>query len=75
MNTDVIADHSGEAEKLHTELLRFLRKGKAPRWMQKLWRDGPAGIEPPRMNEFEMNVAARGRPLSSTPQDGNVVSA
>ena len=75
MNTDVIGDNSAEAEKLHTELLRFLRRGKAPRWMQKLWRDGPDGIEAPEMNKFEMNVAARGRPLSSTPQDGNVVSA
>ena len=75
MTKNVIAAHPGEAEKLHTELLRFLRKNKAPRWMQRLWRDGPEGIEAPPKSQFEMHVDKRGRPLSSTPLDGNVVSS
>jgi len=74
MLNDVIGDHLDEAEKLHAEHVRFLRRNKAPRWQQRLWRDGPEGIVAPEKTEFVKYVDKRGRPLSATPQDGNVVS-
>ena len=72
MTNNIIKQHPAEAEKLHTETLRFLRRNKAPRWMQRLWRDGPDGVEVPPPDEWLKLVRQRGMP-HSTPLDGSVL--
>ena len=72
MTNNIVKQHPAEAEKLHTEVLRFLRRNKAPRWMQKLWRDGPDAVERPAPDEWLKLVRQRGMP-HATPLDGSVL--
>ena len=75
MTRNIVEDHATEAENLHTELLQFLERTNAPNWMRRLWADGPEGIDIPVKTAFRTFVDQRGRPLSSTPLDGNISSA
>ena len=72
MTNNLVEQHSDEAETLHQQVLRFLRRNRAPRWMQNLWRDGPDGIDPPEPSDYLKLVRQRGMP-HATPLDGSVL--
>lgn len=68
----IVSAHPGVAEKLHRELLTFFRRNRAPRWVLKLYTDGPDGIPPPPTAMFDEVAFKRGLPFG-TPLSGNVV--
>ena len=72
MTVNRLKQHPEQAEKLHKEVLRFLRRNKAPRWMQRLWRDGPDAIETPSPTDYMRLIRQRGMPAGA-PLDGNVL--
>jgi|GEM_PF-3753319 hypothetical protein len=72
MTVNLLKQHPDQAEKLHNEVLRFLRRNKAPRWMQRLWRDGPDAIEALPPTDYMRLIRERGMP-ADTPLDGNVL--
>ncbi len=68
---NVIADNPEMADRLHREVTRFLRRNKAPRWMQRLYAEGLDEMEMPEHSDFIKYKNMRGMP-HATPLDGNV---
>ena len=69
---NVLNGNERVADRLHGELLGFLRRHDAPQWLRRVFRHGPDTATQPPLTDWRAHVLKRSTPRANTPA-GRVV--